>query len=86
LRQINAKSGQPSEKGGMRKLIFRCVRTGMNVQIHLPDEDAHLDHADSYVTVTCPACAMIHLVNKTTGRLLSDKENVGRESVGRNEK
>lgn len=62
------------------------MRTGMNVQIHLPDEDARVDHPDSYVTVTCPACATVHLVNKTTGRLLSDKQNVGRESVVRNEK
>ncbi len=71
-------------KGGMRKLIFRCMQTGMNVQVHLPDDDA--DHPDSYVTVSCPACATIHLINKTTGRLLSDKENVGRENVGRDEK
>jgi hypothetical protein len=57
----------------MRKLIFRCTRTGMNVQIQLADADP-TDHPDSYEAVTCPACTRIHLVNKVTGRLLSDHE------------
>jgi len=63
----------------MRKLIFRCMQTGMNVQIYLPDDAAPADHPDSYETVTCPACARVHLVNKTTGRLLGDNEKVGRD-------
>ena len=61
------------QKGIMRKLIFRCTRTGMNVQIHVADA-APTDHPDSYETVNCPACARIHLVNKITGRLLGDNE------------
>jgi len=55
----------------MGKLIYRCTRTGMNVQIQLP-EILQTDHPDSYESVTCPACTLIHLVNKRTGRLLSD--------------
>jgi hypothetical protein len=54
----------------MAKLIFRCTRTGMNVQIDMPD--AAPDYPDSYESVACPACARIHLVNKTTGRTLGD--------------
>ena len=57
----------------MAKLIFRCAQTGMNVQVWLP-ETAPTDRTDSYEVVTCPACGRIHLVNKTTGKMLSDKE------------
>jgi hypothetical protein len=57
----------------MAKLIFRCARTGLNVQVWLPDE-APTVQADSYEVVTCPACARVHLVNKTTGKTLGDKE------------
>ena len=62
----------------MVKLIFRCTRTGMNVQIEMP-EMAPTEHTDSYETVTCPACTRIHLVNKTTGRMLGDnsKQDIG---------
>jgi len=42
----------------------------MNVQIDMPD--AAPDYPDSYESVACPACARIHLVNKTTGRTLGD--------------
>ncbi len=55
----------------MANLIFRCVQTGMNVQVWLPDE-APPDRADSYEAVTCPACTRLHLVNKTTGKILGD--------------
>ena len=57
----------------MVNLIFRCVRTGLNVQVWLP-ETAPTDRTDSYEVLTCPACARIHLVNKTTGKILGDKE------------
>ena len=57
----------------MAKLIFRCVQTGMNVQVWLPDEPP-TDRADSYESVACPACTRLHLVNKTTGKILGDKE------------
>jgi hypothetical protein len=57
----------------MANLIFRCVRIGLNVQVWLP-ETAPMDRTDGYEAVTCPACARIHLVNKTTGKMLGDKE------------
>jgi hypothetical protein len=57
----------------MSKLIFRCVRTGLSVQVWLPEAaPTESDNANSYEAVTCPACARMHLVNKTTGRMLSD--------------
>ena len=73
LRQINAEGFPTASISKMVKLIFRCIRTGMNVQIEMPDM-APTDHADSYESVTCPACTGIHLINKTTGRTLGDSE------------
>jgi len=57
----------------MTNHIFRCTRTGMNVQVSLPDASP-ADRGDSYEAVSCPACARLHLVNKTTGKMLSEKE------------
>jgi hypothetical protein len=65
----------PRHHTKMSKLIFRCVRTGMSVQVWLPETaPTDSDNANSYEAVTCPACARMHLVNKTTGRTLSDTE------------
>ena len=59
----------------MVNLIFRCAQTGMNVQVWLPDDDeAPAERADSYAALPCPACARLHLVNKTTGKTLGDKD------------
>ncbi|OIQ66913.1 hypothetical protein GALL_515140 [mine drainage metagenome] len=66
----------------MDKLIFRCTRTGMNVQIHIPDAAPTVD-PDIYESVTCPACTRIHLVSRTTGRMLGDNE---KQNVVRGEK
>jgi len=41
--------------------------------VWLPDAEP-TDQADSYETVTCPACTRLHLVNKSTGKILGDKE------------
>jgi hypothetical protein len=57
----------------MANLLIRCARTGLNVQLWLPDQPPG-DEADSYEAISCPACAQIHLVNKATGRMLGDKE------------
>jgi hypothetical protein len=73
LRQVKAPRRRPLQYELMGNLLIRCVRTGLNVQVWLPDA-APTDRADSYEAVTCPACARLHLVNKTTGRMLSDKE------------
>jgi hypothetical protein len=73
LRQVNAPDASPGHFLPMANLIFRCPQTAMNVQVWLPDE-APVERSDSYEAVTCPACARVHLVNKTTGRTLSDKD------------
>ncbi len=55
----------------MENLTFRCSQTGSNVQ--WLTEPPPVGRADSYEAVVCPACGRLHLVNKTTGRTLSDK-------------
>jgi len=73
LRQVNARRGYRRHHQKMAQLIFRCAQTGLNVQVWLPDETPAV-HTDSYEAVICPACARLHLVNKTTGKMLGDKE------------
>jgi hypothetical protein len=58
----------------MEILVFRCTQTGSNVQVWLPEALTPNDRNDSYEAVTCPACARVHLVNKTTGKTLGEKE------------
>ncbi|WP_375305515.1 hypothetical protein WI560_26210 [Bradyrhizobium sp. A11] len=56
-----------------RQILFRCPRTGMNVQQRIDDERPEgRALADSYVPVRCPACMSLHFVNTTTGRLLNE--------------
>lgn len=53
-----------------RNVIFKCPRTGMNVQHWLPD--ATSGAADTHVSVRCPACGSLHFVNIASGRMLSE--------------
>ncbi|MGY3037717.1 putative C2H2 Zn-finger protein [Bradyrhizobium sp. USDA 4354] len=57
-----------------RNIIFKCPRTGMNVQHWL--SGATSDAADTHVSVRCPACAALHHVNIASGKTLS--EGIGR--------
>jgi hypothetical protein len=48
----------------------RRPATSMNVQ-HLLEDDQ--DASDNeYEGVSCPACAMVHFVNRKTGKLLGE--------------
>ena len=53
--------------------IFRCPATGLNVQHHFEDDAPETGDDRVYVGVRCLACTGIHLVSRTTGRLVSDK-------------
>ncbi|TFV73579.1 hypothetical protein E4K64_20280 [Bradyrhizobium frederickii] len=56
-----------------RQILFRCPRTGTNVEHRFDDERPEgAGPADSYVPVRCPACMSLHFVNSTTGRLLNE--------------
>ncbi|MCJ9705844.1 MULTISPECIES: hypothetical protein [unclassified Bradyrhizobium] len=57
-----------------RQILFRCPRTGMNVQHRIDDERPESSGpADSYVAVRCPACMSLHFANSTTGKLLGER-------------
>jgi hypothetical protein len=54
----------------MRNLLFKCPRTGLNVQ-HWIAEPAANEPQCTYVGVVCPACTRLHFINsgKTLGLL-----------------
>jgi hypothetical protein len=58
----------------MANVVFKCPRTGMNVQ-HWIAEEARADHLRcSYETLVCKACMRLHFINRSTGKLLGDLE------------
>lgn len=54
--------------------MFQCSRTGLNVQHKWPDEEKSVDDK-VYETVACPACTGLHLINRTTGKVLGGKDD-----------
>jgi len=57
----------------MGNVIFKCPRTGLNVQ-HWLEEPRPGDPASSYDTVICKACTRLHFINRNTRTLLGEKE------------
>jgi len=58
--------------GCMANLIFKCPRTGMNVQHWL--EESRTGDPGSYESVVCKACTRLHFINRRTRKLLGDQE------------
>lgn len=57
----------------MTYILFRCPYTGLNVQ-HELDDAPERDEKSYYDAVTCPACARLHFVNRSTGKTLGDDQ------------
>lgn len=57
----------------MSNLIFKCPRTGMNVQ-HWVEEPKAGDPTCTYETVVCVACTRVHFINRHTRKLLGEPE------------
>lgn len=57
----------------MNHIIFKCPRTGMNVQHRLAEGVAPDDPQCSYETVVCQACSRIHFINRSNGKLLGEQ-------------
>lgn len=53
----------------MVTFIYRCPKTGFNVQGWIADQPAE---SNAVVPVTCLACSAMHLVNPFTGKSASD--------------
>lgn len=51
---------------GVASVLYRCVRTGMNVPWFADD----VSDDNLYVSLRCPACARVHLVNRAGRTLL----------------
>jgi hypothetical protein len=64
---------RPRYQGYMAALIYRCPKTGQNVQAWFADDGSEHD-GEAYETVTCTACRMVHLVNPRTGKTLGGDE------------
>ncbi|MCK1719305.1 hypothetical protein IVA81_16470 [Bradyrhizobium sp. 141] len=57
-----------------QSVLFRCPRTGMNVQQLLTGLEQI--GPDTHLPVVCPACSSVHFVNASTGKLLGDRSAV----------
>jgi hypothetical protein len=53
----------------MAAFVYRCPATGMNVQGWIADPPTG-GGAHTYESVTCLACAQVHLVNPANSRVL----------------
>ena len=53
----------------MAAFIYRCPTTGRNVQGWFAD-DVSEDEGETYEAVTCLACTRMHLVNRSTRKVL----------------
>ncbi len=56
----------------MGNIVFRCPRTGLNVQHWVADEVTPERPHGTYDTVLCKACTRFHFVHRSTGRLLGE--------------
>jgi hypothetical protein len=58
----------------MANPIFKCPRTGINVQHWLADEPTPDDPHGTYETVVCQACSSrLHFINRSSGKLLGEQ-------------
>jgi hypothetical protein len=53
----------------MATVVFRCPMLGVRVQGWFADDGAE-NGGEVYDGITCNACRQVHLVNRTTGRVL----------------
>ena len=70
LTGIKTQDGAGRQTGVMGNIVFKCPRTGMNVQHWLADDPAPNDPHCSYETAVCKACSRLHFINRSTGKLL----------------
>lgn len=55
-----------------RHIIFKCPRTGLNVQ-HRLEAVAEDNTSNAYRSVYCQACTQVHFIHRETGKLLGEK-------------
>jgi hypothetical protein len=52
----------------MAPFLYRCPNVGLQVQDWAAEDVSQ--NGDTYQAVTCGACAKVHLVNPSTGKVL----------------
>jgi hypothetical protein len=60
----------------MVPFIYRCPATGLNVQGLLADDlSANKSETyETYETVKCAACSRMHLIHRSTGKILGRED------------
>jgi hypothetical protein len=53
----------------MATFVYRCPTTGLNAQGWFADDPSEHE-GEVYETITCVACTRVHLINRSTGRVL----------------
>jgi hypothetical protein len=56
----------------MGNFLFTCPSTNLNVQ-HWRDDDENVSD-NEYEAVMCKACALLHLINRKTGKVLGQED------------
>jgi hypothetical protein len=56
----------------MANVVFRCPRTGMNVQMWLNENNPPLPD-QTFESLVCPACTGLHFIDVSTGKILGSK-------------
>jgi hypothetical protein len=56
----------------MGTFLYRCPRTSRNVQGWVADDPA--TSRDTYRSVDCPACGLVHLVNPESGKTIGGED------------
>ncbi len=57
----------------MVMLVFKCPTTSLHTQHWLDDEDDDSAN-EAYESITCPACAKLHFVNRKSRKLLGQDD------------
>jgi hypothetical protein len=53
----------------MAPFLYRCPKTGLNVQGWFANAPSG-NNDEVYETVTCVACTRVHLINRSTGKVV----------------
>jgi hypothetical protein len=71
LIEIKSLAAMFDNAGGMDlNVVFKCPRTGMNVQHSLDQKPAAENSDGTYEAVVCKACTGLHFINRLNGKLL----------------
>jgi hypothetical protein len=54
----------------MASVIYRCPTKAVKVQVWF---DEPINDRETYISMRCPACARVHLVNPVTGKTPADE-------------